>query len=100
MLDLLVRIDIDDWSINPFVVVEGNVVGSSGEGLRPIETLLDVVVMGDKAIFLPAMTPMAERCLRIFSHSLSTRLILFIVVTKFDYKLLCCLSRDVVHLGK
>ncbi len=99
-MDLLVRIDIDDWSIDPFVVVEGDVVGSSGEGLRPIETLLDVVVMGDKAIFFPAMTPMVERCLRLFSHSLSTRLILFIVVTKFDYKLLCCLSRDVVHIGK
>ncbi len=100
MLDLLVRVDIDDWSIDPFVVVEGDVVGSSGEGLRPIETLLDVVVMGDKAIFLPATTPMVERYLRLFSHSLLTRLILFIVFTKFDYKLLCCLSRDVVHLGK
>ncbi len=100
MLDLLVRVDIDDWSIDPFVVDEGDIVGSSGEGLRPIKTLVDVVVMGDKAIFLPATTPMVKRCLRLFSHSLLTCLILFIVVTKFDYKLLCCHSRDVVHLGK
>jgi hypothetical protein len=54
---------MNDWLINPFVVVKGvvvkgDIVGSSGEGLRPIETLLDVVVMGDKAISLPAMTPM------------------------------------------
>lgn len=83
-MNLLVHIGIDDWSINPLVVVEGNIVGSSVEGLRPLKTLLDVVVKGDKALFLPETTPIIEQCLQLFSHSLLTCLILFIFVNQFN----------------